>query len=145
MTAEYFLSRYHNLASEIDILIEQYVTLQSIVQRTTTVFRELPGGEHRSDVFGSTIAKMIDLQTSIDDLTIRASDLALETEKAINKIPNQKYRAVLSMYYLRGETYSSIADEIGYTDRWVRVLHTKAKSALQAILDSEAFTDDAEQ
>lgn len=145
MTAEYFLSRYHNLASEIDILIEQYVTLQSIVQRTTTVFRELPGGEHRSDVFGDTMAQMIDVQTAIDKLNVHAADLAQKTHQVINKLSNKNYRIVLAMLYLRGETYSSIADEIGYTDRWVRVLHTKAKSALQAILDSEAFTDDAEQ
>ena len=75
------------------------------------------GGSHNptSRVENSVIG-MMDLTDKLDSKIREYEGVIREAEALIEKIPQEKYRQILTYRYLCGWSFKSISDEVGYTD-----------------------------
>ena len=63
-----------------------------------------------------------------------------DAEKMIAKIPQERYRQLLTLRYLAGMSFPSVGDEIGYRDRnSVYRAHGWALWELQQVLDQDGM------
>lgn len=59
---------------------------------------------------------IVDLTTALDVKEAEYVQLIQKAEQLIDRIPQFKFRQVLTLHYLAGMTMKSVSDEIGYKD-----------------------------
>ena len=60
---------------------------------------------------------MVDILADLQDQIKRHARIINEAENLISRIPQEKYRQLLTLRYLAGMSWPSISDEMGYKDR----------------------------
>ena len=60
---------------------------------------------------------MVDILMDIQDKIAEHAAIIQEAENLIARIPQEKYRQLLTLRYIVGMSWPSISDEIGYKDR----------------------------
>ena len=78
-----------------------------------------------------TIVRKID-NKDIDKLVY----LKEEAAGKIDRISDDRYKVILSMYYLSNETFEAVAERTGMSFQWVHTLHKKALKEFEKILNS---------
>ena len=73
-----------------------------------------------------------DINKDIDKLVY----LKEEAAGKIDRISDDRYKVILSMYYLSNETFEETAERIGKSFQWVHTLHKKALKEFEKILNS---------
>lgn len=89
------------------------------------------------DKFADTIARIIDLEDSVNndiDVLVKYKELA---RKLIEKLDDEIYKVILYDRYFRGCTFEEIAVGIGYSWRWTCKLHGRALQKLNEIIEKE--------
>ena len=72
------------------------------------------------------IIKMAELREEIEEQTSRYTSLYHKIEEEIDSMEDDRYRILLIMRYMKGASFSDIADKLGYEKRWTLVLHKRA-------------------
>ena len=60
---------------------------------------------------------MVDILADLEAQIAKHAKIIKDAEKLISRIPQEKYRQLLTLRYLAGMSWSSISDEMGYQDR----------------------------
>jgi len=60
---------------------------------------------------------MVDVLADLEQQIAKHAKIISEAENLISRIPQEKYRQLLTLRYLAGMSWSSISDEMGYQDR----------------------------
>ena len=78
----------------------------------------MPGSGQRgaSKVEAAAIG-MVDVLQSLQEKLNEYAALVHEAENLISRIPQERYRQLLTLRYLVGMSWPSISDELGYRDR----------------------------
>ena len=127
MTAKEFLSQAYLLDQRINCKLEQVQSLRSLAEKASATLMPTPISktQHRSRI-EEIVVKIVDLENEIGASITRLLELKLEIATAIERVENQKHRALLELRYLCFKTWGVIAGELGYERRYVFKVHDKA-------------------
>ena len=84
----------------------------------------------------NTIIKALEIEEQIKSDIDRLRDLRVKTICMIDKLDNDKYRIILSMYYISNLTFEKIAENTGMTYQWIHKLHGRALKSFEKIMNS---------
>ncbi len=71
------------------------------------------------------MAKIVDLQAEINNDIDRLVDLKREIVGIIKTVNNPEYQTLLEKRYLCFDTWEQIAVDMGYSLRWVHIIHSR--------------------
>lgn len=125
MTAKEFLNQARNIDRRIDSAQERIERLRSVLEsgrmsRLTGMPRG--GGGDWTDAE----ARLLDLESRYGDEIRRFCRIKIQVADAIHSVGNSTYEEILTLRYLDGRTWESIAEAVGYDVRYVQKLHGKA-------------------
>lgn len=79
------------------------------------------------------VDKIVDLQTEINSEIDELVKLRAEVLNKINQLNDERYRNVLTEYYINCETWEQVSKTLKYDLRYVFKLHAKALNAFDKI------------
>ena len=78
------------------------------------------------DKMGNIVVKLVETQEELEDLIESYIDKRKYIISQIDQIPNQISYKVLTDRYIEQKRYYEIANEIQYSEKWVRKAHARA-------------------
>ncbi|MBP3209466.1 MAG: hypothetical protein J6M64_06150 [Oscillospiraceae bacterium] len=131
MMPEQYLSRALKLDREINRKIDRLGDLYAACTKSTSLLTLTPGGGHDNRAFEARMEKYILLRDEINADIDRLVDLKTEIMHVIDALPDEDCRYVLEEHFLRGKSYTVIAEELSYTSRNVKYILKKALTKLK--------------
>ena len=130
MTAKQFLRRVRDIDRRIDAATERAERLRARLEagRMSNITGQPRGGVLD---WTATADRLIELERDINARIREMCRLKRLAQEAIDAIEEPKLREVLELYYLSGYTWARVAETMGITDRWVRILHGRALLRVQ--------------
>lgn len=86
--------------------------------------------------FTKIIDKIILLQDKINEEIDLLVELKEQARTLIHRLTDERYKAVLTEYYLNHKTWEQVADCMNYDLRWVYRIHGKALKEFSKVLNS---------
>ena len=74
----------------------------------------------------NNIISLMMQERKYSDAIKKLYELKAEAEARIEAVPNDDYKLLLTLRYLRFKTFEEIAVEMGFTFQWVHELHKRA-------------------
>ena len=131
MAAKEWLNRGRKLNGEINALIEARNEIFNLACGTSAGSSDDKVQTSRRNTSEDVFVKYADYTRLIDSRIDELCAVKQEIMEAINKIEDCILRELLIRYYINCKTRETAAEEMGYSDKWVRTeLH---KTALRAI------------
>nr|DAU01793.1 MAG TPA: Protein of unknown function (DUF722) [Caudoviricetes sp.] len=127
MTAKEYLSQLINLERLIEAKRLECERLDTMSKKVSSTLSECkveasPDNTKTQNI----IIKMAELREEIEEQTSRYTSLYHKIEEEIDSMEDDRYRILLIMRYMKGASFSDIADKLGYEKRWTLVLHKRA-------------------
>lgn len=121
------LQEYYWLKKNIKKLEEKLLELETEAKRVTTVYTKTKssGKGSSKDRLGEIVAKIVDVQDQINELTVKAYEQAMAIEKAIIALPNRE-RYLIRLRYIDCLSWYEIMDEMHYSWKQVHRIHVEA-------------------
>lgn len=98
------------------------------------------GERVRSSGSGGDFTKIIDkivlLQEKINEEIDQLVELKKQARTLIHMLTDERYKTVLTEYYLNHKTWEQVADCMNYDLRWVYRIHGKALKEFSKVLNS---------
>lgn len=89
---------------------------------------ERDGGTHERN--GNSMERSLctaaDYQSDADKAAQALSEPYIKASRLIYLVRDDKLREILDRYYLYGQSWGRIAEDMGYSERWVKKLHGTA-------------------
>lgn len=120
---EYNEDRIKELEEEIEVLQERATSISS------PQLSDMPRGgvkKTKEDI----IAEIDILERRVDRLIVKRRALKEEILDVIDEVADVKYCRILELYYIELKTLEQIAEEMNYSDHWIRELFYKAIQAV---------------
>ena len=125
MTAEEYLRQLKTLDCLIKAKELEKERLDDLTTKTSVNLSErVQGGG--SGGTENAIIKALEIEEQIENDIKRLCDLRVRAIGLIDKLDNDKYRVVLSMYYVSNLTFEQIAENTGLSYRWIHKLRGRA-------------------
>ena len=136
MRAKKFMEQVREAAAEIRILNlrrAQYLELGTGISVNLTGMPHNPNVSSRVE---NAAVGMADVLTRLDVKIAEYSALISQAEDLIEKIPQQRFREVLTLKYVVGlKTWKEISEKMGYSDKdSAQRVHGYALNALQRLM-----------
>ena len=135
MTAKEYLRRLKYLDNRINAKLLEREQIRTMAEKTTVSLSEkvqTSSGTKMDDV----VVRLVELEELINKDIHKLVYLKEEAGDKINRISNDKYKIVLSMYYLSNKTFEEVAELTEMSFRWVHKLHGRALKEFEKILYS---------
>lgn len=146
MDAKSYLKQIKLYDTRIDNKLEELKRLKDMVLRITSTMKdEVVSSSGNQDKFGDTMAKIVDLQTEINEVVDEYVDLKKAISDVIYKVPDADALAVLCKRYMQYKTWEQIADEMHMTYRNVCYIHGRALQIVNRMLGNEEFVEVLEE
>lgn len=127
MDAKAYLGQAYRIDKRINSKLEQIVSLRELATKATSTLNDTPvSGTRNIQSMEGIIAKMIDLESEINQDIDTLVDLKREFVSIIKKINNPEYQTLLELRYLCFKTWEQIAVDMGYDLRYLHKLHGRA-------------------
>lgn len=122
-----FLSKAYLIDKRINSKIEQILRLRELAMKANSVLSDMPPNATRNfKKMEDTIVKISDLENEISEDINYLADLKQKIMKAIKKVGNSEYQAILEMRYLCFDSWEKIAVDLRYSIRQLYRIHGKA-------------------
>lgn len=135
MQAKIFMMRVRQAEHELKLINQKrrhFVELAGSIGVSASAVPSKPTGASRVEAAAVSI---VDLTTELDVKAAEYTKLIRKAETLIEKIPQERYRQVLTLRYLTGWSWRSISDEMDYRDpKSVYRVHGWALRELQKLL-----------
>lgn len=135
MTAKEYLSE----VQRVKIIIEQKREKIKEYRHTVTSLQsvrldvvKVQGGNNCIDRIGGTVSKIVDLETEVENDILNLVNFQDEITKQIQEMKNPNHVQLLYKRYIEGKKLLTIAEEMNYTDQYIREMHGKALKAFEA-------------
>lgn len=135
MTAKEYLRQLKYLDNRINAKLLEREQIRTMAEKTTASLSEkvqTSSGTKMDDV----VVRLVELEELINKDIDKLVYLKEEAGDKINRISNDKYKIVLSMYYLSSKTFEEVAELTEMSFRWVHKLHGRALKEFEKILYS---------
>ena len=127
MTAKEYLRQLLSIERLIQVKTTERERLMALATKVTSVLSDCkvetsPDNTKTQNI----IIKMAELREEIEEQTSRYTSLYHKIEEEIDSMEDDRYRILLIMRYMKGASFSDIADKLGYEKRWTLVSHKRA-------------------
>lgn len=140
MTAKEYLGQAYRLDQRINSKLEQVASLNELATKATSTLTGMPKNPNRATTkMADAVTKIVDLQAEINDDIDRLIDLKREIVTIIKTVNNTEYQTLLEKRYLCFETWEQIAVDMGYSLRWVHIIHSRILSELSKQFAERGF------
>lgn len=124
--------RIENKKSERDQLRELATSVSSFANT------EIVQTSSNQDKMGDTVAKIVDLETEITATIVEYLSKKEEVIKTIESVENINMYNLLYKRYVEGKPLTSIAEEMGFSEDYVKHLHGDALNIVKKIKHFES-------
>ena len=125
---EYLLG-YQRINQRVNCLLLEQQQWRELATRVSPNLSGMPRGGGGGGTQGA-VAKIVDLETEINEEIDKLVDERKRIEAAIRKINDPTLRILLEYRYINGKKWEEIALMMGYDYRWALRLHGRALSAV---------------
>lgn len=127
MTAKEYLNQLTSIEKLIQVKTTERERLMALATKVTSALNDCkvetsPNNTKTQNI----IIKMAELREEIEEQASRYTALYRKIEEEIDDIEDDRYKLLLMMRYMKGASFSDIADKLGYEKRWTLVLHKRA-------------------
>lgn len=127
MTAKEYLNQLASIEKLIQVKTTERERLMALATKVTSALNDCkveasPDNTKTQNI----IIKMAELREEIEEQASRYTSLYRKIEEEIDDIADDRYKILLIMRYMKGASFSDIADKLGYEKRWTLVLHKRA-------------------
>lgn len=117
------LKRYRFIAGEISDLLDERERLRSLAEKITPSLSFAPVHGANTDKMAPVIANLIEVERYIEKRSKELLRARMEAEQLIDRLSDERHRAVLKSYYFSRRNWEDVADALNYDVRWVTQLH----------------------
>ena len=128
------LNSYWYCKQKIDGNLDEIQRLRSLMQKVTVTYRDAPGGGTGADA-ADRIDKISRLENEIKAEVERLKDEYVMVQFLIDCLDDYKKRSVLNFRYINGFNWADIAENLHYSEDYVKELHGRALKDLLVCLD----------
>lgn len=138
MNATEYLSQAFLLEQQVESKLCQLESLKAIATRITACYEKEPVS-HTPNVTSmqDTIIRIVEAEEELNHQIDALVDTKREIAATISRVRNVMYRLILEKRHLCFQAWEDIAEDMGYTDRWLKVMHRQAVNVVQGLLDEE--------
>ena len=136
MTAKEYLRQLKYLDNRINAKLLEREQIRTIAEKTTVSLSEKVQTSSSGTQMDDVVVRLVELEELINKDIDKLVELREEAGNKINRISNDKYKIVLSMYYLSNKTFEDVAELTNMSFRWVHKLHGRALKEFEKILHS---------
>lgn len=127
MTAKEYLNQLTSIERLIQVKTTERERLMALATKVTSALNDCkvetsPDNTKTQNI----IIKMAELREEIEEQASRYTALYRKIEEEIDDIEDDRYKLLLIMRYMKGASFSDIANKLGYEKRWTLVLHKRA-------------------
>jgi len=139
MTAKKYLSRIRHIDDIIRSKLEVVNRLRELSTKvgSTITTKDKVQAPYESKI-ETIIAKIVDLERSIDDDIDKLIDIKKEVMQKIDALQNNDYKLLLALRYLSLYSWEEIAVKMHFTYRWTLAVHGRALHEIEKLLNDEA-------
>jgi len=136
MTAKEYLNQAYRVDQRVNSKLHQLESLKDMATKaTSTLGTEPVSGTRNVHRLADTIDNIIALENEINDDIDHLVDLKHDVMKTLSQVHDTNCLMLLELRYLSFKSWDDIAAEMHYGSRWVHILHSKALSAVEKILE----------
>lgn len=129
--AKAFLSRYRYLESRRAALLDEVTDIMARATDTAAKLRPVVAASGASDKLGEIVAAAVDAQAGVLESSAQIDAQLREVLAAIEAVPDERQRLVLTLRYVRGLSWTQIQEAMHYERTQVYVLHGRALAAVR--------------
>lgn len=127
MTVEEYLNQLTSIEKLIQVKTSECERLMALATKVTSALNDCkvetsPDNTKTQNI----IIKMAELREEIEEQVSKYIALYRKIEEEIDDVEEDRYKLLLIMRYIKGASFSDIADKLGYEKRWTSVLHKRA-------------------
>ena len=126
MTAKEYLRQLKYLDNRINAKLLEREQIRAIAEKTTIGLSEKVQTSSSADKISDVVLRLVEIEETINKDIDKLVELREEAGNKINRISNDKYKIVLSIYYLSNKTFEDVAELTNMSLRWIYILHGKA-------------------
>ena len=129
------LKRYRFIAGEISDLLDERERLRSLVEKVTPSLSHAPVHGCNSDKMAGSIANIVELEKYIERKSSELLRARMEAERLIDRLQDERHRAVLKSYYFSRRTWEECCVSTNYSWRQVHNIHGEALKAIKECIE----------
>lgn len=124
--AKIFLQRYRAARARYASMCREIIDLRESLTGTTVQLKADVVSGGGSDRMAAVVAKIIDAESQLADESAEVSEALTGVMDAIRSVTDETQKAVLTMRYIEGLDWISIAQRIGYEISNTYYIHGRA-------------------
>lgn len=117
------LKRYRFIAGEISDLLDERERLRSLAEKITPSLSFAPVHGANTDKMAPVVANLIEVERYIEKRSKELLRARMEAEQLIDRLSDERHRAVLKSYYFSRRNWQDVADALHYDVRTATRLH----------------------
>lgn len=126
MTAREYLDQIRVLDARIDVLLQEKKVIRESILPGSISYRDKVQNSPDPDPYGTWVCRMEEKEAEIAREIGALSDLRLEVTRRIGEMKDARYIRVLYLRHVQLEAFRKIADDMGYSPKYIRNLHKLA-------------------
>ncbi|WP_417151466.1 DUF1492 domain-containing protein [Phascolarctobacterium faecium] len=131
------LKRYRFIAGEISDLLDESDRLRSLAEKITPSLSLAPAHGANTDKMAPVVANLIELECYIEKRSKELLQARMEAEQLIDRLPDERQRAVLKSYYFSRRTWEECCVAMGYEWAQIHRIHSRALNDLRKMIQND--------
>lgn len=128
------LKRYRFIAGEISDLLDERERLRSLAEKVTPSLSHAPVHGRNVDKMASVVANLIEVERYIEKRSKELLRARMEAEQLIDRLADERDRAVLKSYYFSRRSWEECCVAVGYEWAQIHRIHSRALYELRKMI-----------
>ena len=128
------LKRYRFIAGEISDLLDERDRLRSLAEKITPSLSFAPVYGANTDKMAPVVANLIEVERYIEKRSKELLRARMEAEQIIDRLPDERHRAVLKSYYFSRRSWEECCVAVGYEWAQIHRIHSRALYELRKMI-----------
>lgn len=128
------LKRYRFIAGEISDLLDERERLRSLAEKITPSLSFAPVDGANTDKMAPVVANLIEVERYIEKRSKELLLARMEAEQIIDRLPDERHRAVLKSYYFSRRSWEECCVAVGYEWAQIHRVHSRALYELRKMI-----------
>ena len=128
------LKRYRFIAGEISDLLDERERLRSLAEKITPSLSFAPVYGANTEKMAPVVANLIEVERYIEKRSKELLRARMEAEQIIDRLPDERHRAVLKCYYFSRRSWEECCVAVGYEWAQIHRIHSRALYELRKMI-----------